>query len=81
MVFAGAGVDSVLKQSMRSCNPLQVERSQSASEKYVDFVTSYIQEGQSISSRHVARLLIDPRPESALRDAYIRTLTGSSLQS
>jgi hypothetical protein len=30
VVFAGAGVDSVLKQALRSCIPIQIERSEAA---------------------------------------------------
>lgn len=81
VVFAGAGVDSVLKQALRSCIPLQIERSQSARDKYLDFVTAHIQDGRSVSPRQIARVLIEREPEVALREEYVRSLTGSSLQS
>lgn len=81
VVFAGAGVDSVLKQALRSCVPIQVESTGDARSKYLEFVTRHIQEGQSISPSKVARLLIEQNPESELREAYVRSLTGASLQS
>ena len=81
VVFAGAGVDAVLKQALRSCVPIQVERSAPARDKYLEFVTSHIQDGQTLDARQMARLLIEPKPEEVLRDAYIQSLTGSSLQS
>jgi hypothetical protein len=81
VVFAGAGVDSVLKQALRSCIPLQVDRSESARAKYIDFVVSHIQDGDGLSARQVAKLLVTGTPERTLRDAYIESLTGSSLQS
>jgi hypothetical protein len=38
VVFAGAGVDSVLKQTLRSCIPIQIVRSEPARGKYVDWL-------------------------------------------
>jgi hypothetical protein len=81
VVFAGAGVDSVLKQALRSCIPIQVDRSEAARTKYIDFVVSHIQDGDGLSARQLAKLLVTATPEQTLRDAYIESLTGSSLQS
>jgi hypothetical protein len=81
VVFAGAGVDSVLKQALRSCIPIQIERSDPARAKYVEFVVSHVQEGETVSARQIAKLLVTANPEQTLRDAYIQSLTGSSLQS
>jgi hypothetical protein len=41
----------------------------------------HIQDGESLSARQVAKLLVTSNPEQTLRDAYIESLTGSSLQS
>lgn len=81
VVFAGAGVDAVLKQALRSCVPIQIERSDGAREKYLEFAVQYVQEGKEISARRIAKLLIQPSSESALREEYVKSLTGSSLQS
>jgi hypothetical protein len=81
VAFAGAGVDSVLKQTLRSCIPIQIVRSEPARGKCVDFVVSHIQDGDKLSPRQMAKLLITATPEHTLRDAYIESLTGSSLQS
>jgi hypothetical protein len=81
VVFAGAGVDSVLKRALRSCIPIQVERSEPARGKYVDFVANHIQDGDGLNARQLAKLLVSSSPEQTLRDAYIESLTGSSLQS
>lgn len=80
-VFAGAGVDSVLKQCLRSCIPIQIVHSEAARAKYLDFVTRHIQDGEKLSARQVATLLVTANPEQQLREAYIDSLTGSSLQS
>lgn len=81
VVFAGAGVDSVLKQALRSCIPIQIVRSEAAKAKYVEFVEGHIQDRGALSARQLAKLLITTNPEQALRDAYVESLTGSSLQS
>lgn len=81
VVFAGAGVDSVLKQTLRSCVPIQVDRSEAARSKYIDFVVNHIQDGDGLNTRQLAKVLVTASPEQALRDAYIECLTGSSLQS
>jgi hypothetical protein len=81
VVFAGAGVDAVLKEALRSCVPIQIDESSQAREKYIDFVVRHIQNGQAIDARHLARLLTDDSPGDTLRSAYVESLTGSSLQS
>lgn len=81
MVFAGAGVDSVLKRALRSCIPIQVERSVPARGKYVDFVANHLQVGDGVSARQLMKLMVAGSPEQVLRDACIESLTGSSLQS
>jgi hypothetical protein len=81
VVFAGAGVDAVLKEALRSCVPIQIEASPQAREKYIDFVVRHIQDGQSLDARRLAHLLTEGSPGDALRSAYVDSLTGSSLQS
>ena len=81
VVFAGAGVDAVLKQAIRSCIPIQVDRSKGARDKYVAFAASYLQNQGALSANQLAKLLITDSPERLLRAAYVDSLTGSSLQS
>jgi hypothetical protein len=81
VVFAGAGVDTVLKEALRSCIPIQIEASPQARQMYVDFVVRHIQHGQAMDARRLALLLIHDSPGDALRTAYVESLTGSSLQS
>jgi hypothetical protein len=81
VVFAGAGLDTVFKEAMRSCVAIQVDRSDGAREKYLDFVTRFIQAGSTVDARQLASLLISTDPSRALKDAYVDKLTGSSLQS
>jgi hypothetical protein len=81
VVFAGAGVDTPLKEALRSCVPLRIEQSGAARGKYLEFVTRNIQDGAGVSAKRLAELLTTGRPEAVLLDAYVMSLTGSSLQS
>lgn len=81
VVFAGAGVDTALKEVLRSCVPIRIGQSDTARGKYIDFVTRNVQDGAGVSARRLAELLITGRPEAVLLDAYVQSLTGSSLQS
>ena len=81
VVFAGAGVDAVFKQAIRGCIGIQVERSDGAREKYLDYVTRSLQDGSNVSARQVASLMIHSDPGQVLKDSYAEQLTGSSLQS
>jgi hypothetical protein len=80
-VFAGAGVDAVLKEALRKAIPIQIRRSEPAKEKYVDFVVKHLQSAEGVDPRRLARLLISEAPGEELRENYILWLTGSSLQS
>lgn len=81
VVFAGAGVDTVFKEAMRSCIAIQVERSEGAREKYLEFVIRFIQAGPAVDTRQLATILTTADPARMLKDAYVDKLTGSSLQS
>lgn len=81
VVFAGAGLDAVLKEALRSAIPIVLGRSDGAKEKYVDFVTRFVQASDGVDPRRLARLLVSDAPANELRESYIQSLTGSSLQS
>jgi len=80
-VFAGAGVDAVLKEALRGAIPIQIKRSEPAREKYVDFVVKHLQSAEGVDLRRLARLLTSEAQGEDLRESYISWLTGSSLQS
>jgi hypothetical protein len=80
VVFAGAGVDTVLKEAIRACVSLQIDATSGVSDKFKDWVTRYIQNGQELNARRLAELLTTNSGD-ALRVAYVEALTGNSLQS
>jgi hypothetical protein len=81
VVFVGAGLDTVFKEALRSCVAMQIDRSSGARQKYVDFVTRYIQNGPAVDAQRLAVLLTAGDADAALKEAYVQHLTGSSLQS
>lgn len=81
VVFSGAGVDATLKQALRDCVPTLVEHQTAAEERYLEFVTRYISDGEQIKVKALAELLASHKPGDDLVDAYVTSLTGSSLQS
>lgn len=80
VVFAGAGIDTVFKQALRSCVPIQIDSSEGARKEYLDFVERHITSGPTLSTKRLAALLTAPSSDEALRRAYVEELTGSSLQ-
>ncbi len=81
VVFAGAGIDTVFKEALRSCVAMQIDRSTGAREKYIEFVTRYIQNGPTVDPQRLAFLLTTGNADATLKEEYIELLTGSSLQS
>jgi hypothetical protein len=81
VVFTGAGVDTVFKEALRSCIAMQIGRTSGARDKYIEFVTRYIQNGPTVDAQRLAVLLTTGDADTALKESYIQYLTGSSLQS
>jgi hypothetical protein len=62
-------------------SPIRAVTSPGARDKYLEFVSKHLQSGLEVNSRRLAELLIHDDPRAALMDAYVLSLTGSSLQS
>lgn len=81
IVFAGAGLDATLKEITRQAVPIQVRRSEDARTKFREFGARYLSAAQGVDLKRLAELMIAPDHRIALLEAYVRHLTGSSLQS
>ncbi|WP_408640321.1 HEPN domain-containing protein [Saccharomonospora halophila] len=81
VVFSGAAIDTVFKEALRNCLAIQVEASESARDKYIQFVMKYIQDGPNLDTKNVAILLASRESSDILTRAYVESLTNSSLQS
>ena len=79
LVFAGAGLDSAVKQLVRDALPYLLESSELSKEKFLAFTERRLNTPDA--SHSLARWLISANPRQALVDDYVQHLTGSSLQS
>ncbi|MEY9850652.1 hypothetical protein ABH923_000330 [Leifsonia sp. EB41] len=75
-VFAGAGLDSTLKQLIRETLPHLVDRKEGARGAFLKFTQRWI-----LDEAHQAEALIATDSRQHLIERYIYQLTGSSLQS
>jgi len=82
IAFAGAGLDSALKQLIRDTVRPLIAANKGCRDMYMGFVDSYITSGEVMNRKHLRTILVDERgPASALTELYERHLTGDSLQS
>jgi hypothetical protein len=87
LVFAAAGLDSLLKQLIRDALHGLAARDAAVQAELETFVTRQIRPdselgGDAASGRKfIARILVAPVPLSRITEEYIRDLTGESLQS
>lgn len=83
LVFAGAGVDAVLKRLIQDTIRPICSCNEQAREKFSEFIVSYLQgQGTPVNLSNLAAVLIsEGGSAAALINAYERKLTGNSLQS
>jgi hypothetical protein len=81
VVFTGAGIDTVFKESLRNCVSIRIEHSDTAREKYIDFAARRLEGGSGVDARKLAALLTMDDAKQELQNEYVLSLTGSSLQS
>jgi hypothetical protein len=86
LLFAAAGLDSMLKQLVRDCLPYIALHDQAARAEFEAFVVRHLrgeaeEELAGASPKVLARLLTRDSPQAALIDGYVESLTAGSLQS
>ena len=87
LVMAASGLDSALKQLIRDCIPRLIQINPAIHAKFEKFTLGELQRGsgssgsESRSNKFLASVLAAPHPQTALVEAYVYDLTGSSLQS
>lgn len=81
IVFAGAGLDSMLKQLLRDSLSALLEMNADANRKFEQFAEQRITAIDVADPRMVARYLTAASPRDRLIEDYLYALTGSSLQS
>jgi hypothetical protein len=81
LVFASAGLDSLVKQLVRDALRAVVDKSEGADAQFRIFVQSKIKRGDGISDRLIADVLVSRRPRDSLLDLLVNDITAESLQS
>jgi hypothetical protein len=81
LIFAAAGLDSMVKQLVRDALKLVIVKSRGAQAQFTDYVQTRLRRPDGADLRFLAEALAVDRPAEHLKDALVRDLTGSSLQS
>ena len=86
LVFAGAGLDSLVKQLIRDALPALLARDAGVQKRFEEFVFRRLRGDEDdpdlvTGNKFLARLLASAQPRAQLIEEYVRELTGASLQS
>jgi hypothetical protein len=81
LVFACAGLDASMKALVEDALPTLFDRRSVSQEQLDTFATRHLGQGSGDASRTALMLAHPVSPRQALIEAYVRDLTGSSLQS
>lgn len=81
VLFAGAGLDSTVKQLIRDALPAIIERDEGATVQFKDYIEKRMRDGEGINRRFLADILGDQSPRKLLFSQLVRDLTSDSMQS
>jgi hypothetical protein len=81
LLFASAGVDSLVKQLVRDALPAVLAHNAAAGEMFKTFVGRRLRSGDEINTKLLADILGDQKPRERLVSLQVEELCSSSLQS
>jgi hypothetical protein len=81
LAFAGAGLDSMIKQLVNDALPAVIDRQDGAAESFRSFIEKRINRGDELDHRLVSEVLCDRSPRDRLVRTLTEELTAGSLQS
>lgn len=81
LIFAAAGLDSMVKQLVRDTLQLVTAKDRGAHSQFTDYVQGRLKRADGADLRFLAEALAADRPAPHLQQELVRELTGSSLQS
>ncbi len=81
LVFACAGLDSMVKHAIRDALPTVIDRVDRAEDNFREFVEKKLPTEGRLAARMLSRILTARSPRGALVEELLRDLTGQSLQS
>ncbi len=81
LIFAAAGLDSLVKQLVRDTLQMIISKNKGAHAQFTDFVHSKLKRTEGPDLRFLADAIAADRPTRHLQQQLISDLTGQSLQS
>ena len=81
LAFAGAGLDSMVKQLIADALPSVVDAQKGAAESFSSFVEKRLNRGGELDHKLISEVLCDSSPRKRLVGELTRELTSGSLQS
>jgi len=81
LVFAAAGLDSLVKQLVRDTLQTVIARDKGAQAQFTDFVHTRLRRSDGFDLRFLAEAIAADNPTQHLQQQLVFELTGSSLQS
>jgi hypothetical protein len=81
LLFASAGLDSLVKQLIRDALPAVLESNEAAAEMFKIFVERRLRTGEDINLKLLAQVIGDRNPRKQLIALQVKELTSTSLQS
>lgn len=81
LVFASAGLDSMVKQLVRDAMPSTIECDAGATEMFKDHIERRLSMEDRLSRKFLANILGDANPRQCLMEQLLADLTADSLQS
>jgi hypothetical protein len=81
LVFAAAGLDSMVKQLVKDGLPLAIDRDSGALSRFKQYIERRLSREEKLDRQFLADILGDPQPRRRLAELLIEDLTSRSLQS
>ena len=81
LIFAAAGLDSMVKQLVRDTLRTVLSREKGAKLQFADYVQTRLRRKDPIDLKYLAETLVSDKPFEHLSGELLRELTSSSLQS
>ena len=81
LVFAGAGLDSMIKQLVRDALSLTIDRSKGAEENFKEFISRRLARQDRLDPSFLSSVLASRDPRDVLVSALVADLISQSLQS
>jgi hypothetical protein len=81
LLFAAAGLDSMVKQLVTDALPNVVEKDAGATEMFKQHVERRLEKNDRLDRRFLADIIADPNPRRRMLDQLVSDLTSKSLQS